>query len=73
MNELTQYASQANLLVSILLAAVGFLLIRTLNKIDASQKKLFEKINGLSQEFYELKGQHDMLTRGANPIHSAKK
>lgn len=46
-------------LISLLLTVVGFFGVRTLKKIDANQSALFDQLNTLSKEFYELKGAHE--------------
>ena len=44
----------------ILLSVVGWLLVRTLKKIDENQTVLFDRMNEISHEFYILKGEHYM-------------
>lgn len=43
---------------NLLMVMLGFLLARTLNKIDKNQSVLFERMTRLEQNFYELLGEH---------------
>lgn len=52
-------------IVNILLAVIGFFLIRTLNKIDKNQGLLFEKINNLETRLNRLLGAHEVNHRAS--------
>lgn len=41
-----------------LMSITGFLSARTLNKIDANQQELFNRLHLLEKDFYELRGEH---------------
>ncbi len=42
-------------------AIIGFLMIRTLNKIDANQTRIFQRMDELTKEFYALQGEHNAM------------
>lgn len=42
----------------LLLLVLGFLLARTLKKIDANQARLHERLDTLTEKFYVLQGEH---------------
>lgn len=46
-------------LIGGLFTIVGFFFVRTLRKIDTNQSEMFKQLNALSQEFYQLKGEHN--------------
>ena len=48
---------------NLLMVMLGFLLARTLNKIDKNQAALFERMTRLEQNFYELLGEHKARSR----------
>jgi len=56
--QITQITSLVQWGVAGLFAIIGFFGIRTLKSIDNNQKVLFEQLNALSRDFYQLKGEH---------------
>lgn len=48
-------------LIGGLFTMVAFFMIRTIKKIDANQSLLFDKLDHLSRDFYQLKGEHEAL------------
>ena len=60
------------LLLYIFAMIAVFLLIRTLVKIDASLKELFERMNNLSKDFYQLKGEHTAIKEHCLSISGRK-
>ena len=57
-------------LISLLVMVVGFFMVRTLKQIDANQadikrsnEELFDKINKLGADHYELRGEHNSQMR----------
>ncbi len=49
--------------IAVLFAIIGFFGIRTLKVIDGNQKAIFEQLNALSKDFYELKGEHRAISK----------
>lgn len=47
-----------------LMSILGFLAIRTLNKIDSNQTELFNRVHSIEKDFYELRGEHYAHDRG---------
>ena len=63
-----ELAELAKYLLGILVLIVGFLIVRTLKKIDDSQNrlhesqcKLHERFDVFSRDFYKLQGEHDSI------------
>lgn len=50
-----------NVVIAALFGIVAWFLVRTLKKIDANQALLFSRLDCLSREFYELKGEHNAI------------
>ncbi len=44
-----------------LLGTLIYFVTRTLSKIDQNQQTLFEKLENLSNDFHELKGEHKAM------------
>lgn len=49
---------------STLMSILGFLAIRTLNKIDSNQTELFNRVHSIEKDFYELRGEHYAHDKG---------
>jgi len=45
-------------IAALTISIVGFFSARTLNKIDANQTELFNRVHSLEVDFYTLKGEH---------------
>jgi len=50
-----------NVVIAALFGIVAWFLVRTLKKIDANQALLFSRLDCLSREFYELRGEHNAV------------
>lgn len=57
-----QHWDIVQLSVGLLFSGFLFLLVRTLKKIDANQTELFNQVNQLKKDFYELRGEHNALS-----------
>ena len=47
-----------SILISVMLTVILWFISRTLRKIDANQTELFNRLDTLSKDFYELRGEH---------------
>jgi len=54
-------------LIGTLFLIVAWFMIRTLNKIDKNQTRLFERQDLLEKDFYELRGEHKSNHRWDGP------
>lgn len=57
----SEHLDLVQVLIAGLFAVVSWLLIRTLNKIDRNQTRMFDRLENLEKEFSELKGEHNAL------------
>ncbi|MBV5336779.1 MAG: hypothetical protein J0653_01910 [Deltaproteobacteria bacterium] len=54
-----------NVIVGTLFMTVIWFMIRTLQSIDKNQKEMFERLNTIEKDFYELKGEHKAQHNGS--------
>jgi hypothetical protein len=56
-----EHLDLVQILIAALFSIVSWLIIRTLNKIDRNQTRMFDRLEKLEKEFSELKGEHNAL------------
>lgn len=50
--------------LGLLISAVSWYTVRTLNQINENQAKLTDRLDNLAADFNQLKGEHNVYTRG---------
>lgn len=63
---MAEHPDALQIIIAMCFAVLSFFMCRTLRQIDRNQDQLFERINTLSKDFYELKGAHDAKSCGGN-------
>lgn len=58
---LGEHADLLQIIVGVCVTVILFLSVRTLDKIDANQTKLFALIGELQKKVYRLEGAHEVL------------